>query len=171
MGAGLAYLQRITNYFTTIFTSLSGTTTTFTNAPSNVFPSVVLGNTATFSVQVTSPDTTDHLTGIVQFYDNPAGLPQVLLGSAPTADQASEGLRGKTYEAFGTKVEMTLGNGQQAVTEAEDRYLMTVIATASNPRFSVSRVDIDRPGPLTENYAATQSQHSKRRARLSAQRR
>jgi len=33
------------------------------------------------------------------------------------------------------------------VSESEDRYLMTVIATASNPRFSVSRVDIDRPGP------------------------
>jgi len=33
------------------------------------------------------------------------------------------------------------------VTPAEDRYLMTVIATASNPRFSVSRVDIDRGGP------------------------
>jgi nicotinate-nucleotide adenylyltransferase len=33
------------------------------------------------------------------------------------------------------------------VAPAEDRYLMTVIATASNPRFSVSRVDIDRPGP------------------------
>ena len=33
------------------------------------------------------------------------------------------------------------------VTAAEDRYLMTVIATASNPRFSVSRVDIDRGGP------------------------
>jgi nicotinate-nucleotide adenylyltransferase len=33
------------------------------------------------------------------------------------------------------------------VSAAEDRYLMTVIATASNPRFSVSRVDIDRPGP------------------------
>ena len=32
------------------------------------------------------------------------------------------------------------------VTAAEDRYLMTVIATASNPRFSVSRVDIDRAG-------------------------
>ena len=32
------------------------------------------------------------------------------------------------------------------VTAAEDRYLMTVIATASNPRFSVSRVDIERPG-------------------------
>lgn len=29
---------------------------------------------------------------------------------------------------------------------AEHRYLMTVIATASNPRFNVSRVDIDRPG-------------------------
>lgn len=32
------------------------------------------------------------------------------------------------------------------VSDSEDRYLMTVIATASNPRFSVSRVDIDRPG-------------------------
>ncbi len=34
----------------------------------------------------------------------------------------------------------------QQVSPAEDRYLMTVIATASNPRFSVSRVDIDRRG-------------------------
>ncbi|HSE69373.1 MAG TPA: nicotinate-nucleotide adenylyltransferase [Nocardioidaceae bacterium] len=33
------------------------------------------------------------------------------------------------------------------VSEAEDRYLMTVIATASNPRFWVSRVDIEREGP------------------------
>lgn len=33
------------------------------------------------------------------------------------------------------------------VSPAEDRYLMTVIATASNPRFSVSRVDIERQGP------------------------
>jgi len=33
------------------------------------------------------------------------------------------------------------------VSQAEDRYLMTTIATASNPRFSVSRVDILRPGP------------------------
>ena len=33
------------------------------------------------------------------------------------------------------------------VSPAEDRYLMTVIATASNPRFTVSRVDIERPGP------------------------
>jgi len=36
-------------------------------------------------------------------------------------------------------------NGRN-VSPAEDRYLMTVIATAANPRFSVSRVDIDRPG-------------------------
>lgn len=33
------------------------------------------------------------------------------------------------------------------VSPAEDRYLMTVIATAANPLFSVSRIDIDRPGP------------------------
>ena len=33
------------------------------------------------------------------------------------------------------------------VSAPEDRYLMTVIATASNPRFSVSRVDVDRDGP------------------------
>jgi nicotinate-nucleotide adenylyltransferase len=34
----------------------------------------------------------------------------------------------------------------QKVTAPEHRYLMTVIATASNPRFTVSRVDIERPG-------------------------
>ncbi|MDK1474376.1 nicotinate-nucleotide adenylyltransferase [Streptomyces sp. 549] len=34
----------------------------------------------------------------------------------------------------------------QKVSAAEDRYLMTVIATASNPQFSVSRIDIDRAG-------------------------
>src|SRR5438874_10530439 len=33
------------------------------------------------------------------------------------------------------------------VSPAEHRYLMSVIATASNPRFWVSRVDIDRAGP------------------------
>lgn len=33
------------------------------------------------------------------------------------------------------------------VSPAEDRYLMTVIATASNPRFTVSRIEIDRDGP------------------------
>ena len=35
---------------------------------------------------------------------------------------------------------------QRQVSAGEDRYLMTVIATAANPRFSVSRVDIDRGG-------------------------
>ena len=35
----------------------------------------------------------------------------------------------------------------RAVSPAEHRYLMTVVATASNPRFRVSRVDIDRHGP------------------------
>jgi nicotinate-nucleotide adenylyltransferase len=34
----------------------------------------------------------------------------------------------------------------RTVSSAEDRYLMTVVATASNPRFSVDRVDIDRSG-------------------------
>ena len=33
------------------------------------------------------------------------------------------------------------------VSPPEDRYLMTVIATASNPRFQVSRIDVDREGP------------------------
>ncbi|MGO1392467.1 nicotinate-nucleotide adenylyltransferase [Agrococcus casei] len=33
------------------------------------------------------------------------------------------------------------------VTPAEHRYLMSVVATASNPSFWVSRVDIDRDGP------------------------
>ncbi len=37
--------------------------------------------------------------------------------------------------------------GDRVVSPAEHRYLMTVIATASNPRFTVSRVDIDRSGP------------------------
>src|SRR5256886_9242509 len=36
---------------------------------------------------------------------------------------------------------------EERVSPAEDRYLMTVIATASNPRFTTSRVDIDRGGP------------------------
>ncbi|HEV2796468.1 MAG TPA: nicotinate-nucleotide adenylyltransferase, partial [Nocardioides sp.] len=35
---------------------------------------------------------------------------------------------------------------ERDVTEAEHRYLMTVVATAANPRFNVSRVDIEREG-------------------------
>jgi nicotinate-nucleotide adenylyltransferase len=36
---------------------------------------------------------------------------------------------------------------KQNVSASEHRYLMTVIATASNAQFTVSRVDIDRDGP------------------------
>lgn len=36
---------------------------------------------------------------------------------------------------------------KNAVSSPERRYEMTVIATASNPRFTVSRVDIERGGP------------------------
>lgn len=35
---------------------------------------------------------------------------------------------------------------KEQVTAGEHRYLMSVVATASNPRFKVSRVDIDRGG-------------------------
>jgi nicotinate-nucleotide adenylyltransferase len=35
----------------------------------------------------------------------------------------------------------------EGVSPAEDRYLMTVIATASNPAFAVSRLEVDTPGP------------------------
>lgn len=48
------------------------------------------------------------------------------------------------------------------VSAAEDRYLMTVVATASNPRFTVSRVDIDRAGPTytIDTLRLLQSQRS-----------
>jgi len=36
---------------------------------------------------------------------------------------------------------------KRQVSASEDRYLMVVIATSSNPRFSVSRVEIERSGP------------------------
>jgi nicotinate-nucleotide adenylyltransferase len=36
---------------------------------------------------------------------------------------------------------------EATVSAAEHRYLMTVIATASNPDFTVSRVDLERDGP------------------------
>ncbi|ULE31904.1 nicotinate-nucleotide adenylyltransferase [Mycobacterium sp. IDR2000157661] len=55
-------------------------------------------------------------------------------------------------ELFGLDEVVFVPTGQpwqkhRYVSAAEDRYLMTVIATASNPRFTVSRVDIDRGGP------------------------
>ena len=39
------------------------------------------------------------------------------------------------------------GTTRDEVSPKEHRYLMTVIATASNPGFTVSRVDVDRAGP------------------------
>jgi nicotinate-nucleotide adenylyltransferase len=33
------------------------------------------------------------------------------------------------------------------ISSAEDRFLMTVLGTASNPDFRVSRIEMDRPGP------------------------
>ncbi|MGO1410586.1 nicotinate-nucleotide adenylyltransferase [Microbacterium sp. JB110] len=51
-------------------------------------------------------------------------------------------------ESFGLDEVVFVPTGQPshkpAVSLAESRYEMTVIATASNPRFTVSRVDIDR---------------------------
>ncbi|UOE45140.1 nicotinate-nucleotide adenylyltransferase [Agromyces larvae] len=51
-------------------------------------------------------------------------------------------------QSFGLDEVIFVPTGQPSyktvVTTAEHRYLMTVIATASNPRFTVSRVDIDR---------------------------
>ena len=59
----------------------------------------------------------------------------------------------EVQHAFGLDLVVFVPTGRpwqkdgQGVTHPEDRYLMTVVATASNPRFQVSRVDIDRPGP------------------------
>lgn len=47
------------------------------------------------------------------------------------------------------------------VAPAEHRYLMTVIATASNPRFSVSRIEVEREGPT---YAVDTLQELRRSA-------
>jgi nicotinate-nucleotide adenylyltransferase len=49
-----------------------------------------------------------------------------------------------------------------AVSPAEDRYLMTVVATASDPRFRVSRVDIDRDGPTytVDTLVALRAEHA-----------
>jgi nicotinate-nucleotide adenylyltransferase len=51
---------------------------------------------------------------------------------------------------------------KRQVTPAEDRYLLTVLATASNPHFSVSRLEIDRGGPTytLETLRALREFHS-----------
>ena len=50
---------------------------------------------------------------------------------------------------------------EREVSPAEDRYLMTVIATASNPRFHVSRIEVDREGPTytVETLRALAAEH------------
>ncbi|HEY0258399.1 MAG TPA: nicotinate-nucleotide adenylyltransferase [Lacisediminihabitans sp.] len=54
-------------------------------------------------------------------------------------------------QSFGLDEVIFVPTGQPyqkpGATSSEHRYLMTVIATAANPRFTVSRVDIDRTGP------------------------
>ena len=54
------------------------------------------------------------------------------------------------------------------VSPAEDRYLMTVIATARNPRFSVSRIEVDRTGPTytIDTLRELRATHGGRRAVL-----
>ena len=49
----------------------------------------------------------------------------------------------------------------EVVSPAEDRYLMTVIATASNPLFQVSRIEVDRQGPTytVETLRALKAEH------------
>ena len=49
----------------------------------------------------------------------------------------------------------------QHVSPAEDRYLMTVIATAADPRFRVSRVDLDREGRLGRHARLDEKQDHK----------
>jgi nicotinate-nucleotide adenylyltransferase len=50
---------------------------------------------------------------------------------------------------------------KDGVSPAEHRYLMTVIATASNPGFTVSRVDVDRRG-TTYTIDTLRDLHAKR---------
>ncbi|MQA81920.1 MAG: nicotinate-nucleotide adenylyltransferase [Streptosporangiales bacterium] len=100
----------------------------------------------------------------------PAGPARITSMDTPVANAASRrvGIMGGTFDPihhghlvaasevahqFGLDEVVFVPTGrpwQKSGTEvstAEDRYLMTVIATASNPRFWVSRVDIDRSGP------------------------
>ncbi|MYR05061.1 nicotinate-nucleotide adenylyltransferase [Gordonia sp. SID5947] len=53
---------------------------------------------------------------------------------------------GRPWQKLADDATVASAEQTRAVSPAEDRYLMTVIATASNPRFTVSRVDIEREG-------------------------
>jgi nicotinate-nucleotide adenylyltransferase len=65
-------------------------------------------------------------------------------------------------QAFALDQVVFVPNGRPAhkkpylVSEPEDRYAMTLLATASNPDFRCSRVEIDRPGP---SYAIETVRH------------
>ncbi|MEO7715632.1 MAG: nicotinate-nucleotide adenylyltransferase [Capsulimonas sp.] len=56
-------------------------------------------------------------------------------------------------QAFALDEVVFVPNGRPAhkkaylVSSPEDRFVMTELATASNPQFSCSRIEIDRPGP------------------------
>jgi nicotinate-nucleotide adenylyltransferase len=66
-------------------------------------------------------------------------------GHLVTAEEALEqfGLEGVLFVPTGRP----WMKEHEVVSSPEDRYLMTVIATASNPLFSVSRIEVDRDGP------------------------
>jgi len=66
------------------------------------------------------------------------------LGHLVTAEEAlvQFNLDGVVFMPTGRPARKT----DNPVTAPEHRYLMTVIATASNPNFDVSRIEIDRPG-------------------------
>jgi nicotinate-nucleotide adenylyltransferase len=66
------------------------------------------------------------------------------LGHLVTAEQARAdlGLDEVVFIPAGRPWQKSAG-----VTPAEDRYLMTILATAAHPAFSVSRMEIDEEGP------------------------
>jgi nicotinate-nucleotide adenylyltransferase len=69
----------------------------------------------------------------------------VHLGHLVTAEQARADL--KLDEVVFIPAGNPWQKAQEETTAAEHRYLMTVLATAANPAFSVSRVEIDRAAP------------------------
>jgi nicotinate-nucleotide adenylyltransferase len=93
-------------------------------------------------------------------------VPRPLIYDSPVQKRRRIGIMGGTFDPihhghlvaasevqsrFGLDEVVFVPTGQPwqkgPVSPAEDRYLMTVIATASNPRFHVSRADVDRDGP------------------------